>query len=148
VATVQFREGLALFARHAVRPSVPHLLQELERLQDVLRRYEPPRVNPKALESFFLRTTGETGRAFMAVAANASVGYERSLLHFLMFRDLRPTQREVISLLFGHHMTFEGVAIFLGIPVSRVKERLARGMRRLLHIQEKLERAGVLESDA
>lgn len=136
-----------LYARHAVRPSVHHLFQELEKLQHLLLRYEPGRVNRRALEGFVLRTTGETGRAFMAVATNASVGYERSLLHFLMFRDLRPTQREAISFRFGHRMSLEGVAVLLGIPVSQVKDRIARGMRRLFDMRVKLEQAGVLESN-
>ena len=136
-----------LFARHAVRPSVQQLLQELEKLQHVLRRYEPLRIHRGALESFFLRKTGETGRAFMAVAAEASIGYERALLYFLMFRNLRPRQREAISLFFGSHIRPEGIAVFLGIPVSHVKDHIARGMRRLFRMQAILERAGVVERD-
>lgn len=136
-----------MFAKHAVRPAVHHLLQELEKLQHVLRRYEPPRIRREELESFFLRTTGERGRAFMAVAADASVGYERALLHFLMYRKLRPRQREAITLFFGHRMRLEGIALFLGLPVSRVKNHIARGMRRLFRMQAMLERAGVVERD-
>jgi DNA-directed RNA polymerase specialized sigma24 family protein len=126
---------------------VHKILEELEKLQDQLRRYESPRINRDRLEDYFLRVTGEIGRPFMQVAAQSSLGYERALLYCLLWLKLLPTQREAIGFYFGDRMTLDGIAIALGVPARMVRERIARGMRRFFRLRARLQRAGVVEID-